>query len=168
MELPRRWTVACCGSLLFPVNSYFRLFAKLPAHLRWVWGMMLVGWPMGFAGLFMGAFWLSWVGGGLLTAAFVLAVADLFLRQRHRERAAGFHMGLCLGTVTGVVIMAFIAVLLLAAYLVTGFMEGFSLAYGLRLLAFMGLLYAGGIMQTIARQSKWLPQGGVKEGLSRP
>lgn len=140
------------------MKNYWTMLRSLPALLRLVWGMMLLGWPLAFAGMFLRSTWIASTGGGLLVAGFALAVADLLLRERHRDRAAGFHTGLCLGAVTGVVIMAFVAVLCLATYLVVGFVHGFSLAYGLRLLAFMGLLYAGGIIHTIGRQVKWLPK----------
>jgi len=144
------------------MKNHLLLFANLPALLRMVWGMMLLGWPLAFAGMFLRSGWIAWTGAGLLMVAFALAVADLLLRKRHRERAAGFHTGLCIGAVAGVVIMALVAVLCLATYVVVGFVHGFSLAYGLRLLAFLGLLYAGGIIHTIGRQAKWLPQAGVK------
>ena len=147
------------------MKNYFLLFAKLPVELRLVWGMMLLGWPLGFGGMLLRSEWAEWTGGGLLIAGFALAVADFRLRQRNRELAESFHFNLLIGAVTGVLVMAFVSVLCLATFVVIGMIHGFSLAFGLRLLAFMGLLYAGGIISTIARERQWT---GVKQGLSRP
>ena len=144
------------------MTNYLLPFTKLPTLLRVVWAMLLGGWVLAFASLVLGPSWLGGLGGGIMLAGFALAVADLFLRKQGCERTAGFHTGLCIGAVVGLVVTGFFLLLSLLVFVLAGFLYGFSLGFALRLLAMAGMAYTGCIIQSIGRQSMKLMPGVVK------
>ena len=128
-----------------------KLLQALPATLKIAWLLLWTGLLALVAGFFMHVPWQSYSGLGCLIAGFVMAILDMRYRKKNRGDAAGFYLGATLSPVIAVIVLAFVALLFALVIAIQSMMHGFSVSNAMRVLHFMGVMFAFLIVTGIHR-----------------
>ena len=93
-------------------------------------------------GYFTRIAWQSFVGSGLLVSGYGLALLDVFLRKKRRDDASTFHIAAIVSPIVGVFLLVLTGFLGAIVLLIHSWIYGYSSTNTLRLLHFLGILYA--------------------------
>jgi hypothetical protein len=114
----------------------------LPAVLQIAWILLLLGMVALAAGYFTQTPWQSHSGLVCLIVGYVIVILDMMNRKRHRGDAAGFYVGATVAPLIAVILLAFFALLVAIVLAVQSMVYGFSGSHAMRLLHFMGIVFA--------------------------
>jgi hypothetical protein len=144
-----RRPVASMSSLRYAV----RLFASVPVVLKTVWGLLVVGMILLIAGYFTQTAWQSLTGFAVSVVAYAGTGVDMMTRRSRLDAAAAFYTGLTLAMLVSlyvVLLFGFVGAITLAAVsLVDAAEEDLNISRGMRMLHFLGVVYATLVVCTI-------------------
>jgi len=124
------------------MSDTIKLFTVLPAVLRMAWGLLLFGMVALAAGYFTHTAWQSYTGLGCLILGYVIVILDMLNRRRHRGDAAGFYAAATVAPFIALWVLIFVAFLGAVVLAVQSMIHGFSGTYAMRLLHFLGIIFA--------------------------
>ncbi|MGC6425559.1 MAG: hypothetical protein ACON5H_01020 [Akkermansiaceae bacterium] len=124
------------------MNAIISLLKVLPPFLKIAWVLLLVGMLSLAAGYFTGTPWQSYSGLECLIVGYVMVILDMLKRERRRGDVAGFYAGAILAPLIALMILTFVALLGAIVLAVQSMRDGFSESHAMRLLHFLGILFA--------------------------
>jgi hypothetical protein len=133
------------------MSATIKLITILPATLKVAWLLLLLGMVGLATGFFTQTPWQSHSGLFCLIFGYVIAILDMVYRKRHRGDAASFYVGAALTLLISVYILAFVALLFAITLAIYSLIFGFSGSSAMRLLHFMGIIFAFLVVSGIPR-----------------
>jgi hypothetical protein len=124
------------------MSAAIKLLTVLPATLKIAWLLLLFGMVAMATGYFTHTPWQSYLGLICLIVGYVIAILDMVNRRRHRGDAAGFYVGATVAPLIALIILAFVALLGAIVLAVQSMIHGFSGSHAIRLLHFLGIVFA--------------------------
>ncbi|MGJ8695779.1 MAG: hypothetical protein ACSHYF_05635 [Verrucomicrobiaceae bacterium] len=124
------------------MRASVKLFSIIPGVLRLAWALLLAGTVLLASGYFMYSPWQSYVGLGCVIFGYLIAIFDMFCRKRHRGEASAFYAGAITAPLIASFLILFIALLGALVLAVKSMISGYSAAHAIRLLHFLGIIFA--------------------------
>lgn len=124
------------------MRASIKLFSIIPGVLRFAWALLLTGMVLLASGYFTYTPWQSYAGLGCLIFGYVIAIFDMFYRKRHRGDASAFYAGATTAPMIASFLILFIALLGALVLAVKSLIDGYSGAHAIRLLHFLGIIFA--------------------------
>ena len=124
------------------MRASIQLFSIIPGVLRFAWALLLIGMVLLASGYFAHAPWQSYAGLGCLIFGYVIAILDLIYRKRHRGEASAFYVGATTAPIIAFFCILFIALFGAVVLAVQTLLNGYSGTHSIRLLHFLGIIFA--------------------------
>ena len=124
------------------MNATIHLLKVLPAILKIAWMLLLLGMVALATGYFSYTPWQSYSGIGCLIVGYSIAILDMVNRKRHRGDAAEFYVGATVAPLISMMILAFVALIGAIVLAIQSMIHGFSGSHAMRLLHFLGIIFA--------------------------
>ena len=120
-----------------------------PATLQIGWALLLLGFVALSAGYFTQTQWQSLSGLLCFVVGYVIVILDMVYRKRPTSDEAFFYGVAIVTQVVSVFILAFMALLVAIFFAVYSAFYGFSSSHAMRLLHFLGIVYAYSVVMSI-------------------
>lgn len=133
------------------MSATIKLITILPTTLKIAWLLLLLGMVALATGFFTQTPWQSRSGLLCLIFGYVIAILDMVYRKRHRGDAADFYVGSTLALLISVYVFYFVAPLFAIALAIHSMIYGFSGSGAMRVLHFMGIIFAFLVVSRIPR-----------------
>jgi hypothetical protein len=124
------------------MRATFILLMNLPTVLKVAWILLFFGMVLLAVGYFTHIPWQSYTGLGCLIFGYVIVIFDMINRKRGRADAAGFYTGATVAPLIALGVLIFIALLGAIVLAVQSMIHGFSGIHAMRLLHFLGIIFA--------------------------
>ena len=121
----------------------------IPATLQIGWALLLLGFVALSAGYFTQTQWQSLSGLLCFVVGYVIVILDMVYRKRPTSDEASFYGVAIVTQVVSVFILAFMALLVAIFLAVYSAFYGFSSSHAMRLLHFLGIVYAYLVVMSI-------------------
>lgn len=124
------------------MRASIKLFTIIPGVLRLAWALLLIGMIVLASGYFTHTPWQSYAGLGCLILGYVIAITDMINRKRHRGEASAFYVGAITAPIFALFFLLFVALIGTLVLAVQSLLNGFSETHAMRLLHFLGIIFA--------------------------